>query len=234
MNSESTTEEMPAPSVILFDPEGDLRLRVGAKAFLDSSSPCEYRVCSAALRRTSTVWKSMLFGPWTETKPAQGDWIVELPEDKPWPTEILLAIIHGSFETVPRNPSLSGLHDILVVADKYDLIHVIRPWVDSWLVVITNPKPMINPSYFYPQTKQLELSGRDHIMRTHAAWEVGCESVVVEEIIHFIFNLQVSSAENSFFYKGQQLVFGVYAGPPDLTGKFIVLGHPRAYPASLH
>ncbi|KAK3307391.1 uncharacterized protein B0T15DRAFT_530089 [Chaetomium strumarium] len=79
-----------------------------------------FRVCSAAMRRASPVWKSMLFGPWKEAKPAQGDWIVDLPEDKPWP----LAMAHGIFEKIPKYLSLQELNELLIHTENYDLIHL--------------------------------------------------------------------------------------------------------------
>jgi hypothetical protein len=44
------------------------------------------------MRRASPVWKAMLFGPWQELKPAHGDWIADLPEDKPWSFKIVFAM----------------------------------------------------------------------------------------------------------------------------------------------
>ena len=76
----------------MVDAEGDLLLNVGAK--LAGVKPWSFRVCSAALRRASAVWKSMLFGPWVEAKPAEGDWTVNLPEDNPESFNVLLAIFH--------------------------------------------------------------------------------------------------------------------------------------------
>jgi hypothetical protein len=72
-------------------------------------------VASAALRRASSVRKSMLFAPWTDAKPAQGNWTVDLPEDNPEAFKVLVSILHESFGTVPKLASLDFLCGILVV-----------------------------------------------------------------------------------------------------------------------
>lgn len=108
----------------MVDADGDLLLNVGAKLGV---KPWSFRVCSAALRRASAVWKSMLFGSWIDAKPAEGDWTVDFPEDNPESFNVLLAILHGKFLAVPSVVSLDCLCAILVLADKYDLIHLLRP-----------------------------------------------------------------------------------------------------------
>jgi hypothetical protein len=62
----------------------------------------------------------MLFGPWAESKPAHGDWIVELPEDEPRFLETQLFIVHGRFHSVPSacEMSFSRLDNIRILADK--------------------------------------------------------------------------------------------------------------------
>lgn len=148
----------------------------------------------------------MLFGPWAEAKPDHGDWIVELPVDNSGTLKVLLSIIHGKFGEVPKDVSLALLYDIVVLADKYDIIHALRPWVDSWVQAVKNPAP----GCLY--------TGYGHITRTHAAWELGCEDVVAEEMIDFIFNLACRGG-TTFSYGFMPVFFGARHGPPDLMGK---------------
>ncbi|KAK4240557.1 hypothetical protein C8A03DRAFT_41973 [Achaetomium macrosporum] len=189
------------------DDDGDLLLRVGSE--LAKETPFEFKVCSAAMRRASPVWKSMLFGPWNEAKPAQGDWIVYLPEDEPWPIRVILAIAHGAFEQVPKSISLSKLDCILIPIEKYDLIHIIRPWADTWVETVKNPK----------SNRISELTGSEHVMRINAAWELGCEDVVSAEITEFVFNLSVTSRKETYryYYNHQQIEFDTHFGPCDLV-----------------
>lgn len=205
-----TTAVNPLPAVaakmrgrvIPLDPGGDLVLCVGTKFVM--SEPCSFKVCSSALRRASKVWKSMLFGKWSEAKPAQGDWIVELPEDQPRETEILLAILHGAFDSVPRTASLSRLYDILILADKYDMMHIIQPWAGPWAATIKK----LDPS---------RLTGINQIMRIHTAWELGLESPVSEGIIDLAY--KVCWDGKHWYYEAQKIEFGGHSGPSDLNGK---------------
>ncbi|KAK4033621.1 hypothetical protein C8A01DRAFT_19460 [Parachaetomium inaequale] len=207
------------------DNDGDLLLRVGAGH--GSEKPVEFKVCSATMRRASPVWKNMLFGPWKEAKPAQGDWVVDLPEDKPSTIETILSIIHGLFASVPKSVSLPVLNDILIYADKYDLIHIVRPWAGTWVEAVKNPKPNSTPapipayygSPFSPAAPISELSGNDHVMRIQAAWELGCEDVVSAEITDFVLNLSVAGGKtnwSNYYYKFELLEFRSHFGPPDL------------------
>jgi hypothetical protein len=219
-----TTTQFPRHSI---DNDGDLLLRVGARH--GPENPLEFKVCSATMRRASPVWKNMLFGPWKEAKPAQGDWIVELPEDKPSTIKTLLSIIHGLFANVPKSVTLPVLNDILILADKYDVIHIVRPWAGTWAEAVKNPKSSKAtasiPTYYYGHPLSsavpvLELTGKDHVMRIHAAWELGCEDVVSAEITDFVFNLSVVGGKTTwYYYKFESLEFHSHFGPPDLVGK---------------
>jgi hypothetical protein len=201
--------EIPVTSI---DPDGDLYLRIGQKRH---GGARDFKVCSATMRRSSPVWKSMLFGPWTEAKPTQGDWIVELPEDSAEVLKILLSIVHGRFEVVPKNIALTLLYDMLIVTDKYDMISVIRPWANDWVRSVKDPAPIF-------------LTGHEQLKRTYAAWELGCDGVVDEQMICFIFGL--ACHDRSFSYKGIPIfLLGCHNGPPDLVGKSNYLPSKSAY-----
>jgi hypothetical protein len=201
--------EIPVTSI---DPDGDLYLRIGQKRH---GGARDFKVCSATMRRSSPVWKSMLFGPWTEAKPTQGDWIVELPEDSAEVLKILLSIVHGRFEVVPKNIALTLLYDMLIVTDKYDMISVIRPWANDWVRSVKDPAPIF-------------LTGHEQLKRTYTAWELGCDGVVDEQMICFIFGL--ACHDRSFSYKGIPIfLLGCHNGPPDLVGKSNYLPSKSAY-----
>jgi hypothetical protein len=146
----------------------------------------------------------MLFGPWIEAKPAQGDWIVELPDDETETLNILLSIVHGRFQVVPKNITLGRLYDILIVTDKYDMISVVRPWADDWVRVVKDL------GFIYS-------TGYSQLMRMHAAWELGCDNVVDQQIICFVFDL--TCRDQTFSYQDIPFLFGCHQGPPDLEGK---------------
>lgn len=113
----------------IFDPDGDLVLRV--------QEHHTFKVCSAALRRASPVFKTMLFGPWKESKAslrAGEDWIVELPEDSADAFHIILTVVHGQ----PQKLSDVGVvpfiefAEVVLLADKYDFRQVMRSWICDW------------------------------------------------------------------------------------------------------
>ncbi|KAH8884988.1 hypothetical protein GQ53DRAFT_605071, partial [Thozetella sp. PMI_491] len=93
-----------------------------------------YRVCSKSLSRASKVWKAMLYGRFAERQPADitQAWVVALPDDDPAALTIFLNIIHGSFE-IPQALELQELLNLTILSNKYDLAHLLRPWVVGWM-----------------------------------------------------------------------------------------------------
>ncbi|KAB5563001.1 hypothetical protein GE09DRAFT_1274826 [Coniochaeta sp. 2T2.1] len=112
---------------VVFDEERDLQLKVGPRKIT-------LVVCSKLLARASPVFKKMLFGGFAESKLA-GDveWVVELPEDDINGMHLLMHIVHGNREKVPKKMSdslrfckapgdLSAvLRSITCTADKFDM-----------------------------------------------------------------------------------------------------------------
>jgi len=47
---------------------------------------------------------------------------------------ILLNIAHLRFTNVPTTLSLDLLSDVAILCDKYDCVHLVKPWVSQWLV----------------------------------------------------------------------------------------------------
>ncbi|KAK0381341.1 hypothetical protein CLIM01_01310 [Colletotrichum limetticola] len=110
-----------ATEKVSFDDRGDLTLRVGSLED-GSADVFDFVVCSRALARASPVFRAMLFGGFSESKPEGDIWIVKLPEDRPAPFSILLNIIHGCFSAVPQKLKLDELYQLLVVTNKYDML----------------------------------------------------------------------------------------------------------------
>jgi hypothetical protein len=200
----STAAEGPSPEqTIHVDPEGDLVLRVGSEL----GTPADIRVCSSTMRRASLVWKSMLFGPWKESKPALGDWVVSLPEDKTWAMRVLLSIAHGNFGDVPKTVDVVQLYDIVMLADKYALLRMLQPWVNPWIDSVQN---------------QEKITGQEWLMRAHAAWELGEEKLLAASIQDLMWGMTVQSTDEGdtriSYEGGDALTFEEHLGPPDLLG----------------
>lgn len=139
--------------VTYFDPDGDLRLQVGP-----DKANCV--VCSRTLCRASAVWKKMLNGPFLESRPKDGEWIVELPEDDYKALTLVLNVIHFHFDRIPdpATPTVEDLFNLTILTDKYDLTHLLRPWAKSW-----------TKSW----TWCLQLTWRHDLRLLWVAWELG-------------------------------------------------------------
>ncbi|KAK7450409.1 hypothetical protein Landi51_05480 [Colletotrichum acutatum] len=145
-----------ATEKVSFDDRGDLTLRVGSLED-GGADVFEFVVCSRALARASPVFRAMLFGGFSESKPEGDTWIVKLPEDRPAPFFILLNIIHGRFRAVPQKLKLDELYQLLVVTNKYDMLSVIFQWAPSW---------------FEPfKTLEASIEGNERLL--WIAWELG-------------------------------------------------------------
>ncbi|KAI1486906.1 hypothetical protein F5X96DRAFT_687967 [Biscogniauxia mediterranea] len=159
----------PDPEFVVLDPDGDLYLVVGEPRcilhirYKESGSnnkspqanrtanhthqnPVTFLVCSKALSRASPVWKRLLYGGLPESKPADGTkWKVFLPKDRPEPMATILNIIHSQFRDIPsgNKVTLGVFYQIVLVAEKYDVMHVLQPWCDRWVIatglLTTNP-----------------------------------------------------------------------------------------------
>ncbi|GJC80443.1 hypothetical protein ColLi_03281 [Colletotrichum liriopes] len=116
--------------IFYFDPRGDLTLHVGQ---MKTGGIYQFVVCSRTLGRSSPVFGAMLFNGFAESKPeGDSEWIVELPEDRTHPVFLLLNIIHGHSMTIPDTLKPEELYQLLVVTEKYDMTHVLRPMVSMW------------------------------------------------------------------------------------------------------
>lgn len=120
----------------VLDPDGDLILRAKSPAWVQNGTECEFLVDSHAMRRASPVWKCMLFGPWAESRPADGSqWVVSLPEDDPAALKPVLQIAHGEpGRMVERNPDV--ILRTIILCDKYDTFELIGPWIHDWKAIL--------------------------------------------------------------------------------------------------
>jgi len=96
----------------------------------------------------SAVFNAILFGGYLESRPSQGGWVVQLPEDDVEGFKIILHIIHDQWQELPsafyhlRTHGSTGedwscfmrlVFRVAIVADKYDLVYMLQPVADSWL-----------------------------------------------------------------------------------------------------
>ncbi|KAB5547310.1 hypothetical protein GE09DRAFT_1288957 [Coniochaeta sp. 2T2.1] len=158
------------------------------------------------MARSSRAFRTMLFGGFAESKPDTGEWVVRLSEDDARGFEILLHIIHGRVDRVPvdmvagrenfRDDASSNqairdgsafLYEVLRMADKYCILHLLRPWINRWLK---------------PWREDEVCMGLFSGEVLWAAWMVGDETVVRKELGKATF----SARYRGMAYKGRAWV----------------------------
>jgi hypothetical protein len=144
----------------------------------------------------------MLFGGSKESRPADGEWLVSLPEDQSEPILVILNIIHGRFGLVPTKPSLAKLYGILEVTNKYDMSEVTRPWAASWM-------ESIKETYLQDGVSLPEL--------LFVAWELGDAELFETLTRRVVEECRKDEGENLVSEDGRNLA-EVLTRPPHLYG----------------
>jgi hypothetical protein len=151
-----TAAQVPQLIVIEACVDGDLALLVGPNPhpWDQDTAQVKFVISSHALARAGKIFKGMFFGGMLEARPTDGrEWTVALPEDSPSAWKKLLAIVHYDFAALERlDDKFWQLYDIVCLADKYDMMQLLRPWVSRWLAAATlhavRPKGIIGwPSH---------------------------------------------------------------------------------------
>ncbi|KFG79611.1 hypothetical protein MANI_021980 [Metarhizium anisopliae] len=125
------------PKAVTLDRYGDTQLRIG----LDhSEEPVVFTACSRALSRSSSIFRSMLYGDTVGNEPGiisrRENQIIDVRHDTLVPMTTLLCIIHSKFDQVPPELSVDELYDLVVVARKYDMMTALRPWTAKWTKIL--------------------------------------------------------------------------------------------------
>lgn len=148
----------------------------------------------------------MLFGPWKEAKPTDGSaWIVEFPDDPAYPLRIIFYIIHGKFELVPPRPTIISIHKILILAHKYDITGIARPWCFQWLQTASE----INPS------------AADVVRSLYIAWELGDKHLFALRLEEISLQARLDSECRLIYGENIVLEDEIHLGPHDVLGKLV-------------
>jgi hypothetical protein len=134
-------------TIVLHD-DGDVILVMGS----GSVSQRRVRVSKTAMILASPVWKAMFERHWKENESTE----IPLPDDDIEAILLVLRIAHLRFHELPRTGGLTiaALLKLAVVCDKYDLVKLVRPfldlygWASSHLPDIGSGKNC-NPSWFF-------------------------------------------------------------------------------------
>ncbi|KAH9993480.1 hypothetical protein F4779DRAFT_608668 [Xylariaceae sp. FL0662B] len=95
------------------------------------SGEIKFEVSSCSVAAASPVWRHQLYGKDAESRPSQGEWILNLEGDAR-ALETLLRIVHYEFNKVPLQPTLDELYEITLLTCKYKCTHLIYPWANNW------------------------------------------------------------------------------------------------------
>ncbi|KAF1829917.1 hypothetical protein BDW02DRAFT_535226 [Decorospora gaudefroyi] len=127
VSESSLTPRPEAPgleaTIVLHD-RGDATLILGDDA--DTRQPV--LVSKTAMCLASSVWKAMFEPHWRENEATE----IPLPDDDIEATLIALRIAHLRFHELPKEHGLTieTLHALAMVCDKYDLVRLVRPFLD--------------------------------------------------------------------------------------------------------
>jgi hypothetical protein len=110
------------PTIRLHD-SGDVTLLIG---YGDDRK--RVLVSTTVLRLASPVWKAMFGARWAESEASE----IDLSHDDADAMLLVLRIAHLQFHDLAKGLKYRALLDLAVVCDKYDLIHLVRPFLDLY------------------------------------------------------------------------------------------------------
>lgn len=101
------------------------------------SSEVRFRLSSRHLILASPYFRAMLTGPWVESSSRSGSmYTTSASEWDEGALTILMDIIHGHSERVPRSMSLELLAKIAVLVDYYKCHNIVKFYSDTWIKAI--------------------------------------------------------------------------------------------------
>lgn len=89
-------------------------------------------VSSEILSISSSVFRAMLVGQFTENQPDLDGLRYINVEDPYMAVLTIMKAIHMQGPEVPMMLSFSELRDVAIVCDKYDMLRALTPWIEIW------------------------------------------------------------------------------------------------------
>jgi hypothetical protein len=119
----------PELKIITIDSHYDLTLIVGTPDSLGGQAA--FQVNKGSLRHASDIWEKMLTGAWAEKSQSE----IAFPDDVPWAFVQVLHMAHLKMDKLSATMNLADMSALAVIADKYNLVKLVRMVVDSkgWL-----------------------------------------------------------------------------------------------------
>lgn len=123
--------ETVVDSICFDNVNGDVKLIVRNSA----GENVAFIVSSAAMIRACRPWNRILAGPFAGAQPDHPK-ILDFREDDYDALKILMDIIHFQFTQVPTSLTLTGLHQMAVITDRYFATALVAPWIHRWVEAI--------------------------------------------------------------------------------------------------
>ncbi|POS70670.1 hypothetical protein DHEL01_v210934 [Diaporthe helianthi] len=139
--SEPAEPSLPEPDKkVSYHQDADLDIRVQET---DGTSAV-YSVRSSILESVSRVWKEEL-----ASQSAAGCH----PDDPAYGLDVIFSIAHYKFHDVPSIPRIGNLYDVAVVAEKFQAIHLLVPFIKGWIAGL--PSQITSPGAAVDEDKTL-------------------------------------------------------------------------------
>lgn len=133
--TEEAPEEAQEPDVkkVSYHDDADLNVKVRESDGADVI----YSVRACVLESASAVWKQSLASsePTTTTTTTT----LDLVSDPAPGLDVIFSIAHYKFQSLPQRVSEAELHDIALVAEKYQTLHLLPPFIKNWLSSLGTP-----------------------------------------------------------------------------------------------
>lgn len=196
-------ETLAGGNIFYFDSRGDLTLKVGGVSD-EKLRVYEFVVCSRSLARWSSVFRAMLFTGFAESRPRdKAPWTVEMPEDSVSPVFLVLSIVHGHFQHIPKCLQQDQLYQLLVVTEKYDMTQTLSPWASTWF------QP-------YAATKTSVTEGKEVVM--WISWELGHEEIFRTYAKNLLLKSKINDAGELIDKHNIALNTYTFLEPPGILG----------------
>ncbi|KAI0391471.1 hypothetical protein F5Y17DRAFT_405909 [Xylariaceae sp. FL0594] len=177
-----------APTVITLNPKGDLVLMVGRQKCTDKAcnelgenrrhydNAICFHVDSEVLAGASVSFGFVLYSPSGVTaKRDHVKWDVSLPDDDPHAMLTIINILYDRYNPTPGQPiDLGELANLAILADKYDLVHLLSKWAPQW---------MWDMEPYWDARSFLDCSTEDLELLLWICWVLGHEPLYVYMIL---------------------------------------------------
>lgn len=138
---EPRESSLPEPDkTVLYHEEADLHIRVQET----DGTNAIYSVRSSTLQSASRVWKDDLTSLSPKTYQSR---------DPAYGLDVIFSIAHYKFHDVPRIPSIGNLYDVALVAEKFQTIHLLVPFIKGWIAGL--PSHVTDPGAAIDEDKTL-------------------------------------------------------------------------------